>query len=210
MVLLYIFIGFLLASIGAAPLGASNIAVVTTTTKKSLSRASNIIYGAGFGEVLLAFLSLWYSKMLSDYFTMNPWIQISFIFLFFIIGIYFLLPKKPKIALKHPPKAPSKFLTGFFLALANPPVLVYWILAISLVQKYIMTLSDMSPINVLIFFFTGVFIGKVWVLFMYGKLSKRFQKRNNDDNNTSSKLHRYIGVGLVVLSIVQGIRFAIS
>ena len=144
MILLYFLIGFIIAAIGAAPLGASNIAVIAATNKGSLSSGMKVAYGAGIGEVFLAFMALCYSRMISEFFIMNAWLQFSFITLFFIIGVFFLLPPafqklRPKEKImpifKSSSKSSSKFLTGFLLALANPPVLLFWILAISFDPK---------------------------------------------------------------------------
>ena len=68
MILLYIFTGIILSVVGAVPLGASNIAVITTTAKESLSKGMRIAQGAGVGEVVLAYFALWYTKMISNFF----------------------------------------------------------------------------------------------------------------------------------------------
>ncbi len=207
MILLYIFFGMLLAFTGGAPLGASNVAVISTTAKESLSKGMLVAYGAGFGEVILAFLALCYSQFLSNFFSMNPWLQLVFVVLFFLVGLYFVLPKKPKLKFKKTLKSPSRFITGFVLAFANPPVLIYWILVISLLQKYALSISDMSPISVLLLFFAGVFIGKVFILSLYGKWGRKFQHKKKEDKQ---KLFKYVGIALIALSVVQGIRFVVS
>lgn len=207
MEILYIFVGLVLAVIGAAPLGASNIAVITTTTKQSLSKGMIIAYGAGLGEVLLAFLSLCNSTMLSSFFEMNPWLQATFIGIFFIVGLFFLFPNTLKICIKRTrerKRKNSKLLTGFLLSILNPPVLLYWIIAISLTSRYLLTLSDMSPTLILVLFFSGVFLGKVLTLYFYARWSnKRKQKENGD----KTKLYRLIGIVLIAISTIQGIRF---
>jgi len=210
MILLYILVGILLAIIGAAPLGASNIAVITTTAKESLSKGMIIAYGAGIGEMLLAFLSLCNSNVLTEFFAMNPWIQVSFIVLFFVIGLFFLFPNKINLDRFKKTKAKrkkSKLLTGFLLSIANPPVLLYWIIAISLTQKYLLAISDMSPLQVLLLFFSGIFIGKVFTLYFYAKWSNKMKKKETSDK---SKLYRLIGIILILLSTVQGVRFFVS
>ncbi len=206
MILGYFIIGLVIAALGAAPLGASNIAVITTTGKESLSKSMHIAYGAGFGEVILAFLALCYSQILSDFFNMNPWIQLVFIISFLAIGIFFLLPNKPKIALKKSIKSPSKFFTGFLLAFANPPVLLFWILAISITHKYVLSVSDMSPITVLLLFFSGIYTGKVVTLYGYGKWSSKMAQTNG----SKTKLYKGIGIALIAIAMAQGVRFLIN
>lgn len=210
MILLYIFTGIILSVVGAAPLGASNIAVITTTAKDSFSKGMRIAHGAGLGEVLLAFIALSYSKMISDFFNMNSWIQITFIGLFFTIGLFFLFSKKISFRIKKTAKSKRKhsmFLKGFLLAVLNPPVLIFWIIAISLTQKYIVPISNMSPLLILLLFFTGVYTGKFITLYLYGKLSHRSAKKQSHEQY---KLYRMIGVALILLSTIQGLRFFVS
>jgi len=210
MILGYSFIGLLLASLGGAAPGASNLAVIKTTSKDSLNKGMRIAFGAGVGEVLLAFMALCYSTVLTQFFEMNSWVQVAFIILFFVVGTLFYFSEKltlfskPKIAL---PGSESKFITGFILSVLNPPVLLFWILGITLTQKYFLPLTDMSSIGVLLLFFAGVFLGKVAILYFYAKLGNGMQKKKNTD---ASKLNRVIGIALVLLSTVQGIRFLIE
>jgi len=208
MILLYFFTGFILSVIGAAPLGASNIAVITTTTKESFSKGMRIARGAGFGEVLLAFFALCYTTAISDFFEMNSWIQALFILLFFIGGIIFLFSTKlffQFIKIQKKKNKHSKFLTGLFLAIINPSVLIYWILAISLTQMYLLPISDMSPFTTLTLFFIGVFSGKVAILYFYGKWSRKTVQKEKNTN-----LYRIIGISLILISTIQGIRFIVS
>ncbi len=210
MILLYIFTGIILSIIGAAPLGASNIAVITTTAKESFLKGMQIAHGAGLGEVVLAFIALSYSKMISDFFEMNSWIQITFIGLFFVIGLFFLLSKKLSFRINRTnisKRKYSKFLKGFLLALLNPSVLIFWIIAISLTQKYLLSLSNMSPLLLLLLFFSGVYIGKFVTLYFYGKLSYRSAQK---ESHKKHKLYKVIGIALILLSTLQGIRFFVS
>ena len=210
MILLYIFTGILLSVIGAIPLGASNIAVITTTRKESLSKGLRIAQGAGVGEVVLAFFALWYTKVLTSFFEMNSWVQLSFIGLFFMIGMVFLFSNKINFSFKKPTytiRKPSKFLTGFLLAIINPPVLIFWMIAISLTQKYMLPISNMSPILFLLLFFVGVYIGKFITLYFYGKLSHKSAQKQGGEKY---KLYRFIGIALILVSTIQSLRFFIN
>ncbi len=210
MIVTYVFIGIIMAFLGGLPLGASNLAVINRSSSKSVQEGMKIAYGAGFGEIALAFIALCYSRVLTVFFQMNPWIQLSFVFLFLAIGIYLVLPSRFKFKISLPKRSglkQSQFSLGFFLALLNPPVLIFWTLVIVLIQKFAIPLSDMSPTHVLLLFFSGVFLGKVTVLYLYARWSRRFQQKNKKEN---SILFRYVGLALVIISVAQGIRFFVS
>ena len=213
MTILYLFLGIIIAIIGAVPLGAVNIAVINTSIKENIKKAFYIALAAGVGEVLLALFALHCSMELSAFFENNPWIQGSFIALFFAIGIYFLIfanKKKNTTSGKSRTKikAPkSKFLTGFSLAILNPPVIIYWLIAISLTNKYVFALTIQNPISSLALFFLGIYLGKIGTLYFYGKWGNKMSQKQGD---SKTKIHRIIGVALIAISIAQSIKFVIE
>ncbi|WP_281989972.1 LysE family transporter [Aquimarina aggregata] len=210
MILLYLLLGTLVAVIGAIPLGTVNIAVINTSIKEDIKHASYIALAAGIGEVVLALFALHCSVQVSNFFQENKWIQVTFIALFFLIGIYFMIranktdstKKRPKIKLTK-----SKFLTGFSLAILNPPVIIYWMLAISFTNKYLFELTAHNPIPSLFLFFSGIYLGKIGTLYFYGKWGNKMAKKQE---GSKTKLHKIIGIALITLSVFQSIKFAIA
>lgn len=211
MTVFYFFLGVIIAIIGALPLGAVNLAVINTSIKEDIKNASYIALAAGIGEVTLAAIALHCSMEVSNFFYQHQWIQIGFIIAFFLTGIYFMYlafkrnqntRKRRKLRLFN-----SKFLTGFVLALINPPVIIYWILAISLTNKYIFKLTVQNSLSSLLFFFIGIYLGKITTLYFYGKWGNKMAQKQE---GSKTRLHRIIGIALIVISIVQGIKFAIE
>ncbi len=210
MTLLYLLFGTLIATVGAAPLGAVNIAVINTSINENIKKASYIALAAGIGEVILAFFALHCSMQLSIFFHENQWIQIVFIIIFFLVGMYFMFlankmtksNKSRKIKLSN-----SKFLTGFSLALLNPPVIIYWILAISLINKYIFELTVQNSISSLLLFFIGIYIGKITTLYFYGRWGNKMAHKQE---GSKTKLHRIIGIALIAISVFQSIKFVVD
>ncbi len=205
----YFFLGILTAILGAIPLGAVNIAVITTAVKENNKEASRITLSAGIGEVLLAFFALHFGLELSTFFQENIWIQVIFIMLFFTIGLYFLILNKPrKIRSKYdaPKVLHSKFLTGFSLALLNPPVIIYWILAVSLINKYAFELTSQNSLTTLLFFFSGIYLGKTGTLYFYGKWGNKMAQRQK---NSQGKIFKTIGIALLIIAILQSIKLII-
>ncbi len=210
MTALYLLFGTIIAIVGAIPLGAVNIAVINNSIKENIKKASYVALAAGVGEVVLAFFALHCSMQLSSFFLENQWIQITFIAIFFLVGIYFIFLAnntvksngKRKIKLSN-----SKFLTGFSLAILNPPVIIYWILAISLINKYIFELTVQNSITSLFLFFLGIYLGKIGTLYFYGRWGNKMAKKQE---GSKTKLHRIIGIALIVISVFQSIKFVVE
>ncbi|MHA7056044.1 LysE family transporter [Aquimarina sp. M1] len=200
----------IISIVGAIPLGAVNIAVINTTIKEDFKNAFRIAIAAGIAEVLLAFFALKCSIELTSFFENNLWIQTTIIFIFLVIGIYFLARKNQhnmpaeisKIRLRS-----SKFITGFSLAFLNPPVIIYWVVAISLTNKHLFQLSINIPLIALLLFFLGIYFGKIGTLYLYSQWGNKMAKRSN---NSKPKLFKTIGIALIVVSFVQGVKLFIA
>ncbi|SEL17887.1 LysE type translocator [Aquimarina amphilecti] len=209
MITFYLFLGILTSVAGALPLGAVNIAVINTTIKEDTQKAFRIALAAGIGEVLLALFALHCSMELTDFFENNKWIQVVIISIFLIIGVYFLARKNKKENINKVKKnrlQKSKFLTGFSLAFLNPPVIIYWIVAISLTNKHLFELTLYTPLIALFLFFSGIYLGKIGTLYLYSKWGNKMANRSD---NSKTKLFKIIGIALIVISVVQGLKFFI-
>ncbi len=206
MILLYLLLGTFIATLGAIPLGAVNLAVINTSIKENIKKATYIVLAAGIGEVLLAFFALHCSLELSAFFQENQWIQIISIFIFFVAGIYFISFKSTtnnRSTSKKKKLLNSKFLTGFSLAILNPPVILYWIIVISLTNKYIFELTAQSSIAKLLLFFLGIYLGKITTLYFYSRLGSKIANKKED---ATTKLWKVVGIVLVVISVFQSIK----
>lgn len=210
LLVLYFFAGIFISIIGALPLGAVNIAVINTSIKENIIKASYIIFAAGVGEMLLVFFALNFNMELSAFFKDNQWIQITFSTFFFGLGIYFLLFKNKNQTHQNTVKTrlpKSKLITGFLLAILNPPVILYWILSISIINKYAFELTPKTPLFSILLFFIGVYLGKIGTLYFYSRWGNKVGKQKEI---SKTKISRVIGIALVVISIFQGIKFVVS
>lgn len=210
MLLVFLLTGFLASGLGAIPASSSNVAVVTTTLEKSFGKALKIALGAGIGSVLLSFIALNYSRMFTDFFEENKWLQFTFVFILFVIGVLVLLRERFKVDFQNPLSENwqiGNFWKGLLLALINPPALVFWILLISIANTYLFSLSKFSPTLNLILFFAGIFLGKVATLYVYGKMSNKIGKKKHNQN---PMVYNVIGTALVAGSVVQFIRMLLD
>lgn len=204
MILMYLLIGFLASTLGALPLGASNIAVINTTIKQDAKQAFKIAIAAGIAELILSFYALHCNMIVRNFIDKNMWIQVVLVIILLAAGSFLLFkkqapstPKTKKTLLK------SKYATGFALGLLNPPVLIYWIIAIGFINKNDFMLSLQSSILVLFLFFFGVYLGKVFVLYLYSKFSLSLK---NKVQNVNKNINRITGILLVIIALFQSFK----
>jgi len=209
-VFLFLLLGIVISGLGTIPVGGTNIAVIKTSKEESVRKAMPIIFGAALGETILAFLSLWYSNAIINFFETNLWVQIIVLALFFLLGLFFLFPKILNINFEIKTKGKStkaNFFSGLAIALINPTLLIYYVVAISFAQEYALYISELSSKIILAFFFTGVFMGKAIVLYLYGKLTKEYEEKKSGNK---TDIYRIIGGVIVVISLVQGVRMLVG
>ncbi|WP_035334705.1 LysE family transporter [Dokdonia sp. PRO95] len=200
MIFTALLIGIITTILGALPPGASNLAVIKTSLNESQHESLKISYGAGLGEVLLAFIAFSSGMVVQDFFEMNLWVQYLVATILAMAGLYFILKKKDYPKRKR--QKSSKYLLGFTLSIINPPVLVYWILVFSLLGKWLSSTASDSTLW-LALFLSGVFIGKVATLYGYSRFGSHIQKKKS---SSESSINRYIGVTLIILACMQVIK----
>jgi len=200
--LLYFAIGILVTFLGALPLGTVNISVINTTLRADARNAMKIAVAAGIAEIIISFYALHCSVMVSYFIEMNQWIQITIALILFVIG-GFLFFKKQKETREKKFKM-SKYVTGLFLGLLNPPVLAYWLFMISYLNKNDFHLNMNSSIAILFVFFSGVYLGKLLTLYGYSRLSMLLKNRVQ---NIASIINRVIGVLLFAIGCVQLMKY---
>jgi len=200
MILVYFILGLLAAIVGALPLGASNIIVINTTLKHNAKQAFKIAIAAGFAEVILSFYALHCNTVVQNFIAKNLWLQIAIVFILLFVGGYLFFKKQSENASKKNRFIRSKYLTGFLSGILNPPVLVYWLVAIGFINDSAYMLSLQSSVGVLFLFFAGVYFGKVLTLYLYSKCSVIIK---NKVQNISLVLNKVTGVLLIVIAMVN-------
>ncbi len=206
MIVMYLLIGILTTILGALPLGASNIAVINTTLRQNAKKAFKIAITAGIAEVMLSYYALHYNITVRNFFNDHSWVQLLMALLLLAVGVYLFLkkqsekPKKKKII-------QSKYITGFFLGIVNPPVLIYWVIAFGFLNKNDIMLSLQSSLSVLFLFFSGVYIGKLLTLYSYSRFSLLIKPRIQNISNTINKI---TGVLLIIIAFVQAMKLYVA
>jgi len=198
----YLFLGFITAILGALPLGTTNVAVMNTTIKENIQSALKIAYTAAIAEVILVLVALYYNTKILKFIDHNIWVQYSIAVILLVVGAFLFFRKKDSRVIKKTLKI-SKQLLGFILGMVNPPVLIYWIIAISFLKKKMIYLDLSSEFTLLILFLVWVFFGKVVTLYGFGKFSHQLKLKIK---HLTTKVNQIIGLFLAVVSIVQFVK----
>ncbi|MFP2995814.1 LysE family transporter [Spongiivirga sp. MCCC 1A20706] len=196
--LLYFLVGFGATTLGAIPLGTVNLSVINTTIKQNANSAMKIAMSAGVGEIILTLFALHYSMTIMHIVEVYGWIQYVIVVVLLIAGI--LLFFKKQSTSSNNASTRKKIINGFVLGVFNPPVLVYWMLALSYINMNAISLNMTTPFSVLLLFLTGVYVGKIGTLYGYSKASLLIKNKVQD---IASAMNRFIGALLVVIGILQ-------
>lgn len=200
MITIYFVLGLTAAFAGALPLGASNIIVINTTLKQNAKQAFKIAIAAGFAEVILSFYALHCNTIVQHFIAKNQWLQIAIVLFLLCVGGYLFFKKQSENTSKKKRFLKSKYLTGFLSGILNPPVLLYWLVAISFINDSVYMLSLQSSIGVLFLFFAGVYFGKVVTLYLYSKFSLIIK---NKVQNITLVLNKVTGILLIVIAVIN-------
>lgn len=206
MIVLYFIIGILASIVGALPLGASNIAVINTTITQNAKQAFKIAIAAGIAEVILSYYALHCNMIVRDFFERNLWIQVLIVIILMTVGSLLMFKKQSSKSSKKKTLFKSKYALGFLLGILNPPVLIYWLIAIGFINGNSFMLTLQSPLLVLFLFFTGVYIGKVLTLYAYSKFSITIKHKVANINLIINKV---TGILLITIGIAQAIKLSL-
>ncbi len=206
MIILYFIIGILASIVGALPLGASNIAVINTTITQNAKQAFKIAIAAGIAEVVLSYYALHCNMIVRDFFERNLWIQVLIVGILMTVGSLLMFKKQSSKSSKKKTLFKSKYALGFLLGILNPPVLIYWLIAIGFINGNSFMLTLQSPLLVLFLFFIGVYIGKVLTLYAYSKFSITIKHKIANINLIINKV---TGILLITIGIAQAIKLGL-
>jgi len=203
--LLYAFAGFAASTLGALPPGAVNLSVVYTTLNRGAKNAISIIIAAAFGEIILSYFALHCTMTVEEYIEQNLYVQYLIAVLLIVAG-GLLSFQKPKVKKPGKAKRNNGILKGLLLAVLNPPVLVYWLVAFAFISSNGL-MVNLSLTQLTLIFFAGIFVGKIFALWLYLQLSKRIASKAS---HLTEKINRGIAILLVVLGLVQLVKLLLG
>lgn len=190
--------GSLITIGGAIPLGLVNLSVVDIAYRESKKESMQLAAGAGIVEILYGLVAILAGTVIQNYVDNNAIIRYFTIGLLGAAGLFFLMKGKAK---KHDEKAgKSYFLKGILFNLISIQVFFYWIISVALLQSFV---SFPVLIPGIISFATGIFSGKMLVLYIY---SLSGEKLLDKWQIVAVNINRIIGGILLITMIIQIIK----
>ncbi len=197
--IIYFFTALAATTIGAVPLGLVNLSVVDTALKNGSQKATAIAHGASVVEVIFALSSLVAGAWLSEFFEGNPMVQYIVFAVLLGSGLFFWF-KKNKGKLKKEQGKSVGFLKGALLNIVSIQVLLFWLLAATVLSAKQLLPSSLPEI---LFFLAGVWLAKMAILKIYAFLALRVVSRAH---KLSSNINRIIGIVLMTVAVIQLIK----
>ncbi len=200
--LLYLLLGAVTCTIGAVPLGLVNLSVVDEAVNTTVRKSMAIAFGAAFIEILFALAALFAGAALDN--TLSGSLVVKgFVFAILLLaGLWFLLKKNKPIQIKNGLQSYA-FVKGAFLNLISIQVLLFWMIAIT-----ILSVRNILPDSKgqVILFISGVWLAKIMVLRAYAILAKRVLAKSK---TISKQINLIIGIILILAAIFQLLRFGV-
>jgi len=193
--LIILLLGMGAAIVGALPFGLVNLTVLNVTFEKGNGAAIKIAHGAALVEVVFGITALFAGGMLASHIEGNIIVSYITAGVLIIGGVFFVL-KKQRISDQRETSF-SGFLKGMLLNLVSIQVFLFWILAITFLSSRELLQYDLLSI---LFFVSGIWLGKMAVLWMYMNLSNRILSRSRI---ISKNINTIIGIVLIALAFVQ-------
>jgi len=188
-------IAVIITIIGAVPFGLVNLSVLDVSYRRGTGIAMRLSHGAAIVEVAFGLAALTAGGLIAHAIRSSPVIYYLVLAIPAMAGVWFLLKgrhRQPEDANRKP-----GFFRGMLLNLVSIQVLFYWMLAMT----YLLAIREFEyNLFNIVFFATGIWLGKMGVLWLYATFSKKifcsmgFLARN---------LNRVIGVVLLLTVVIQ-------
>jgi threonine/homoserine/homoserine lactone efflux protein len=190
----YFMIGLFTASLGAVSPGTVNLTVAYITIRRGITKAYPIIIAGGIDELLICFVALSWAPIVQNLITESLNLQIGLSLVLVFIGTLLFLkrPKGEQVSHYRDGKL-TLLIKGLILALANPPVIIFWLAAFAFLKVNLIV--DFSWPQSTIIFLMGVFFGKIIVLLGYARVTRIF----SNSPKGLLLINRFIGIFLTLL-----------
>lgn len=188
----------------AIPFGPINLSVIDTTIRNNVKCGVLFSLAAALVEILEALTAMYCSVWMAEFFEKSPYIKIGAFALFMILGFVFLLKGDASKKNEAPSSQVANFFKGFFIALANPQTLPFWVFVLTYLETVQMIpINASQPWSIIVAFAVGVSVGKFLGLLLFTFLSHYISKKSKKITSVTNKV---IGIFLIFVGIIQGIQ----
>jgi threonine/homoserine/homoserine lactone efflux protein len=198
--IIHLIIGLVAGMLGTIPLGPVNLLVVNTTVSKDLRAAMILASAATIMELIKPVLAIYFSWLITRHIQSNMYIQLTVVFAFILIGLYFLLKKNIDYEPSNTRREMPWFLKGILISFLNIPALPFWIFVVAYCEGTVGFDFSLATVGI---FLAGVFSGRYITLWMYARLSQYISERSS---LIALWIDRFMAVLFFVLAIIQVIR----
>ena len=193
--LISLMLGMAAAIVGGLPFGLVNLTVLNVTFERGNREGMKVACGAALVEVVFGLTALFAGGLLASYIEGNVIVSYSTAAVLIFGGVFFIFKKhrsyNSRVAVT------SGFLNGILLNLVSIQVFLFWILAIAFLSSRELLHYDILSI---LLFVSGIWLGKMAVLWLYMSLSSRYLSRSRV---ISKNINVIIGMVLFGLAFFQ-------
>lgn len=196
----YLAIGFAASIIGALPFGLVNLSVLQSAVNKGTRATLLVSTGASVVEIGYGTVGIFAGSLIATHINGSPWFHLLSALILLAVGVTFLL-KKSKFHFSAN-NTFGGFWYGVLLNLLSLQVLIYWIIALSLLSS-----SDLLPLSLtaILSFLTGIGIGKMSVLYAYATLGEEIIGKSEKIARNINRLVGIILMGVALAVIIKGV-----
>ncbi len=187
-------IAIMLSFWGSLQLGIVNVQVIHTALTKGKRSALQMALGGALPELVYASLALLAVNELHKFKNAIEILGLIIIPVFIGLGFYFLF-KKPA-SIKQKENSSNYFITGFYLAMLNPQLIIYWTAMFFYVAQYV----QMGTVAKLMLVF-GAAVGAFLALYFFAALAIKY--KSFILNKLGSKLDKIVGGLFLFLGLME-------
>lgn len=194
----HFFLAFGVSYLGSIPPGVLNLTIIDISLKRQMIKAIYFALAAAIIEFGQAFIALKFSDFLQLNPTVECYIQVMVVPLFFGLSIFYFSQKAPPQHKEQQQKEGfSPFLKGILLSLANPLAVIFWLIwGTYFSQRGWLILTN----DYIFMFILGISVGSFATLMTYAYLSKLILSKMSSFNRWINEI---IGGVLLSLAIYQ-------
>lgn len=196
----YFFIAFFLSALGTVPIGLITLTIVQKTIEKGRDAGWKVSMGATVLEFIYCFIALNFIAFLSDEDAIGTYIKTASVFIFFILGFYYLFKKSKAKKAVQKKSDKQDFFIGLAAGTMNMLIVPFWLFIGAWLKSNGISLDNNFNISL---FSTGAALGALAVFYAYILLSEWIVKKSDRVDFYANKIIGVLFIGLAVFQLIK-------